>query len=132
MTHILGKAALALALMFAAVPVPAAEPAQNTSYGYAQVLRVEPVYEVRTVQAVDPECLRPERGRAPPGRAVGGCVPRSVTVRRIVAYDVEYSYKGETYMSRLSFDPGSRLRIRISVTPDESSAPRRVAPTLDG
>lgn len=39
--------------------------------------------------------------------------------RRLTGYDVEYQYKGETYMSRLAGDPGNRLRIRVSVTPDE-------------
>ena len=37
--------------------------------------------------------------------------------RRINGYDVEYRYRGETYMSRLSFDPGERIRVRVSVTP---------------
>lgn len=41
--------------------------------------------------------------------------------RRIVGYDVEYQYKGDTYMSRLDYDPGSRLRIRVSVTPEETA-----------
>lgn len=40
--------------------------------------------------------------------------------RRLVGYDVEYSYKGETYMSRVAEDPGNRLRIRVSVTPAEA------------
>ena len=39
--------------------------------------------------------------------------------RRIAGYDVEYTYKGENYMSRLPYDPGNRLRVRVSVTPDE-------------
>ena len=43
------------------------------------------------------------------------------TERRTVAYDVEYQYKGETFMSRLARDPGSRLRIRVAVSPDESA-----------
>ncbi|KFN49379.1 glycine zipper 2TM domain-containing protein [Arenimonas composti] len=38
--------------------------------------------------------------------------------RQVVGYDVEYMYKGEKYMSRLPWDPGNRLRIRVSVTPD--------------
>lgn len=42
--------------------------------------------------------------------------------RRVVGYDVEYMYKGEKYMSRLPYDPGNRLRIRVSVTPDDSAA----------
>ncbi|KFN41107.1 glycine zipper 2TM domain-containing protein [Arenimonas oryziterrae] len=41
--------------------------------------------------------------------------------RRVVGYDVEYVYKGEKYMSRLPYDPGNRLRVRVSVTPEISS-----------
>lgn len=41
--------------------------------------------------------------------------------RQVVGYDVEYMYKGEKYMSRLPYDPGNRLRIRVSVTPDSSA-----------
>jgi len=119
---------LALAA-FAGAGAAAAEAAANTSYGYAQVLRVEPVYELRTVQAVDPECLRPTSAPAPPGRAIGSCQPHAVQVRRIVAYDVEYSFKGETYMSRLKQDPGSRLRVRVTVVPDDDGAPPSVAPS---
>ncbi|MEO7065572.1 MAG: glycine zipper 2TM domain-containing protein [Rhodanobacter sp.] len=37
--------------------------------------------------------------------------------RRIVGYDVEYRYRGDVYMSRLSYDPGERLRVRIRVDP---------------
>ena len=44
---------------------------------------------------------------------------------RVVGYDVEYMYKGEKYMSRLPFDPGNRLRIRVSVTPDSVSTAGR-------
>lgn len=43
----------------------------------------------------------------------------------VVGYDVEYMYKGEKYMSRLPYDPGNRLRIRVSVTPDDGAAPAR-------
>ena len=42
---------------------------------------------------------------------------------RVVGYDVEYMYKGEKYMSRLPFDPGNRLRIRVSVTPAIAGTP---------
>lgn len=37
--------------------------------------------------------------------------------RRINGYDVEYRFRGETYMSRLNYDPGERMRVRVSVTP---------------
>ncbi len=41
---------------------------------------------------------------------------------QVVGYDVEYMYKGEKYLSRLPYDPGNRLRVRVSVTPDTSDA----------
>ena len=45
--------------------------------------------------------------------------------QRVVGYDVEYMYKGEKYMSRLPYDPGNRLRIRVSVVPDDAGAVAR-------
>ena len=44
---------------------------------------------------------------------------------RLVGYDVEYMYKGEKYMSRLPYDPGNRVRVRVSVTPDSISTAGR-------
>ena len=44
--------------------------------------------------------------------------------RQVVGYDVEYMYKGEKYMSRLPYDPGNRLRIRVAVSPDETGYAR--------
>lgn len=111
-------------LAMAPVAATAREPSANTSYGYAQVLRVEPVYEVRTVQTIDPDCLRPG---AQVVRVPADCQPHPQQVRRIVAYDVEYTYKGDTYMSRLDRDPGNRLRVRVSVTPVTSRGPEPVA-----
>jgi uncharacterized protein YcfJ len=40
---------------------------------------------------------------------------------KVVGYDVEYMYRGEKYMSRLAYDPGNRLRVRVSVMPDETA-----------
>lgn len=37
--------------------------------------------------------------------------------RQISGYDVEYRYRGDVYLSRLDYDPGERLRIRVSVMP---------------
>lgn len=37
--------------------------------------------------------------------------------RRISGYDVEYRYRGEVFKSRLNYDPGERLRVRVSVAP---------------
>ena len=46
------------------------------------------------------------------------CQPGQVVdQRQIIGYDVEYRYHGDIYMSRLSYDPGERLRVRVSVSP---------------
>jgi uncharacterized protein YcfJ len=37
--------------------------------------------------------------------------------RHIAAYDVEYRYRGDVYTSRLTYDPGDRIRVKVSVTP---------------
>ena len=37
--------------------------------------------------------------------------------RRIVAYDIDYRFRGEVYSARLNYDPGDRLRVRVEVTP---------------
>jgi uncharacterized protein YcfJ len=100
---------------------------ENTSYGYAQVTRVEPVVAMRRVETLDPDCLRPAGPRGVV-KVPTGCAPKPVVVRTVVAYDVEYAYTGETYMSRLDHDPGSRLRVRVSITPDEDAPPETVAP----
>lgn len=38
---------------------------------------------------------------------------------RIEGYDVEYVYEGRHYHTRLPYDPGERIRIRVDVTPAE-------------
>lgn len=45
--------------------------------------------------------------------------------RQVAGYDVEYMFKGEKYMSRLAYDPGNRLRVRVAVTPDDDSSGAR-------
>jgi uncharacterized protein YcfJ len=85
---------------------------ENVTYGYAQVLRADPVYETL-------------RTHVPEKRCDPGC--RTVQVerieRRITGYDVEYRYMGETYMSRLPYDPGSRVRLRVSIVPEDERPP---------
>lgn len=39
------------------------------------------------------------------------------TEQRLVGYDVEYRYMGEIYYSQMDIDPGSKLRIKISIEP---------------
>lgn len=42
-----------------------------------------------------------------------------VSERRIIGYDVQYRYRGDVYMSHLDYDPGERMRVRVSVAPAE-------------
>jgi uncharacterized protein YcfJ len=153
-------------------PAPPADDG-NTHYGWADVLRVDPVYSVARVETPRQDCydqpvVRQERGTgsaagtilgavvggvlgstvgkgdgrtaatvagAVAGGAVGNSASRTgdrvyegsetrcrnvATVteqRRISGYDVEYRYRGEVYVSRLNYDPGERLRVRVAVAP---------------
>jgi len=38
--------------------------------------------------------------------------------RPLLGYDIEYRYRGEVYASRLNYDPGERLRVRVDVSPE--------------
>lgn len=162
--------ALLLSLALVLPGLVGAEPIEeNVTYGYAQVLRVTPVYASYRVRVPEQRCesVSGRDGGDPTGGTVVGAVVggalgnqvgkgdgrkaatvagaviggtigrridrnngsaggtrcRTVEVerdeRRVAGYDVEYQFRGETYMSRLDRDPGSRLRIRISVTPDD-------------
>ena len=141
----------------------------NVTYGYAQVLRASPVYELVRVRVPEQRCegtpgrsdgtagtvagalvggaLANQVGKGDgrkastiAGAVIGGAIGRRIDSnnsiagtgrcrmlevereeRRLAGYDVEYQYKGETYMSRLAADPGIRLRIRIAVSPDDPS-----------
>jgi uncharacterized protein YcfJ len=112
--------AFVLPLLLAASFVLHAEDGQpNVRVEYAQVLRVEPVYQTLRAQAVEQRCENPAEaaGVAPTNR---NCRPVRVEreFRRPVAYDVDYIHRGVKYRSRLPVDPGKRLRVRITVTPD--------------
>ena len=153
---------------------PPPPPNANTHYGWADVLRVDPIYRVIQVERPQQECYnqpveRVDRRGSAAGTVIGAIVGgvlgntvgkgdgrRAATVvgavaggaignkvgsredsvqqgsvtqcqnvsevheeRRIVAYNVEYRYHGDVYVSRLPYDPGDRLRIRISVSPVE-------------
>lgn len=45
--------------------------------------------------------------------------------RRPIAYDVDYVYKGVKYRSRLPEDPGNRLKLRVSITPELGEGPEQ-------
>lgn len=110
---------------------------ENVRFAYAQVLRVTPVYQTLTATRVEQRCDQSPKPNSEDSRlsrvvgAVKGVLGRaeddpasdcrSIPVerefRRPIAYDVDYTYKGAKYRSRLPEDPGNRLRIRVSVTP---------------
>jgi uncharacterized protein YcfJ len=102
---------------------------ENVTWAYAQVLRVSPVYRTVQVPTTEQHCDVPPapQAGARAAREAAGCrtVPVVYQERRLVGYDVEYAYKGEKYMSRLAADPGSRLRIRIAVLPDDPAVDHR-------
>ena len=144
-------------------------PQENVTYGYAQVMRVDPVYQTVS-QRSNPQRCESRNGRGNGGDPTGGTVLGAVVggllghqagkgdgrkaatiagavaggaigrnidknnnsdpqgydcsdsgsyeTREIIGYDVEYQYKGERYVSRLPYDPGNRVRVRVSVMPD--------------
>ncbi len=168
---LMGIAATAAAQAYPPPPPPP-DNGGNVHYGWADVLRVDPVYA--TVAGPPPQqCYQQQvvtqdhdhTGGTVLGAIVGGVLGHTIgkgdgrtaatvagavaggaignrvsaandrtyvdpqTVchpvdnyapqQRIVAYDVEYRYRGDVYVSRLGFDPGERLRVRISVAPAE-------------
>jgi uncharacterized protein YcfJ len=38
---------------------------------------------------------------------------------RTIGYDVTYDYRGRNYTSMMAHDPGQRVRLRVSVEPDQ-------------
>ena len=124
-------------------------PTENVRYDYAQVLRVEPVYQTLTASGMEQQCDGQAAAATPPAKGLSRIVGkvrdalsthdraapppsadtancRMVRVqrefRRPIAFDVDYMYKGMKYRSRLSEDPGNRLRVRVSVTPVAAAA----------
>lgn len=138
-------------LLFAglAVAQKQSNPAVGTAedsvhFGWADVLRVDPVHESGRGPNKHEECVKqPVQRSEHSSNSVGGAVGNGVVRRNgesyvatethcapatednardpqhVVAYDVEYRYRGEIYMARLSYDPGDRLRVRVSVLPAE-------------
>ena len=114
-------------------------PQENVRFDYAQVLAVEPVYQVlratRTERVCDAKApsgngitrvVSAVKERLPGGttreeRVAGLSNCRMAPVvreyRRAIAYDVDYSYKGSKFRTRMDRDPGNRLRVRVSITP---------------
>lgn len=128
-------------LAFAAAPALAQQntiiQTENVRFTWAQVLQVTPVYQTLTVTRMEQQCdqtPRPDTEDSRLSRVVGAvkdalgaeegkepakcrAVPVEREFRRPIAYDVDYTYRGAKYRSRLPEDPGNRLRIRVSVMP---------------
>jgi len=157
-----------LALLVLGMPASAAD----TRYGYADVLRVDPLYE--TIRYTEPredcydqEVIRRQGGDGSGGAVLGAIIGAAVgnqigkgdgrraataagaiaggaighntqrnnqreyasmerrcrlveverEERRIAGYDVEYRYRGENYVTRMDYDPGDKLRVRVTVAP---------------
>lgn len=151
-------------------PPPPPGQAPNIHYGWADVLRVDPVYAA--VAQPPPQQCYPQtvirqdnnhtggtvlgaivggvlgstvgkgdgrKAATVAGAVAGGAIGNRVSAandrsyttqqtvcrpvdnyappQQIVAYDVEYRFRGEVYMSRLPYDPGERLRVRVTVAP---------------
>ena len=105
---------------------------ENVRTEYGQVLRAEPIYETQAETWLERQC---EDGNnrflsriadavkdvLKPGKsdAQSGCrdVPVERKFRRLAAYQVDYIYKGTKYRSRLPYDPGNKIKLRVSVAP---------------
>ncbi len=150
---------------------PVAGPDDNAHFGWADVLRADPVQGIVRTNVPQQQCYDQQVVQRDPGNSaagtvlgaviggvlghtigkgdgrvaatvggavVGGAVGNHVSdhggdyatnqtscqtvntvsdQRRIIGYDVEYRYRGEVYTSRLNYDPGERLRVRVQVQP---------------
>jgi len=110
---------------------------ENVRIDTAQVMRVQPIYQVLRATRMEPRCPGESgddgkglskivgavkgainrKPAAPADKANCEMVPVVREFRRPIAYDVDYVYRGTKYRSRLPFDPGNRMRVRVSVVP---------------
>lgn len=116
---------------------------ENVRMDVAQVMRVRPVFQTLRATRMEPRCAQPAEDPKGLSRLVGAVkgvlerdgqasansgdcelVPVQREFRRPIAYDVDYVYRGMKYRSRLPYDPGNRLRVRVSVMPHIPTAER--------
>ena len=172
------RVALAGSLLACLAPV-SAQGNENVSFAFADVLRVDPVYETVRFREPQEDCYEQpvvyrersggdgtggtiagaiiggvlgnqvgggdgRKAATVAGAIIGGAVGRDIDKRnggpirehesterrcriidvereerRIAGYDVEYRLRDEIYFSRMSFDPGNKLRVRVAVSPAE-------------
>ena len=123
--------ALMLAAPFASAQQAVLVPTENVRIEYGQVLRAEPIYETRSETWLERQCpdgrnrllsriAGAVKDALKPGKSEEGeChdVPVEREFRRLAAYEVDYMYKGSKFRSRMPYDPGNRIKLRVSVTP---------------
>jgi uncharacterized protein YcfJ len=119
-------------------------PQENVRFDYAQVLEVSPVFQTLRATRMERVC---DAKQASGGLSkvvsavkdrIGGATTREEReaglsncrqapvvreYRRPIAYDVDYVYKGSKFRTRLAQDPGNRLRVRVSITPQPMADP---------
>ncbi|MGY0633223.1 hypothetical protein [Luteimonas sp. A478] len=126
-----------------APPVPGAQ--ENVRIEFARVLAAEPVHQIlratsmverceaaspvaedgerrglqRVVGAVRDVLSSDDKVEEVDASAGGECrmVPVEREFRRPIGFDVDYVHRGVKYRSRMPYDPGNRVRVRVSVTP---------------
>ena len=120
-------------------------PQENVRFDYAQVLAVNPVFQTLRATRMERVCDVKQPSANGLSRVVSvvkdrlagtttkeereagldncrmGPVVREY--RRPIAYDVDYIYKGSKFRTRLAEDPGNRLRVRVSITPQPMANP---------
>ena len=119
-------------------------PQENVRFDYAQVLEVSPVFQTLRATRMERVCDA-KQGSGGLSKVVsavkdriGGATTKEERdagltncrqapvvreYRRPIAYDVDYVYKGSKFRTRLAQDPGNRLRVRVSVTPQPMPGP---------
>lgn len=120
-------------------------PQENVRFDYAQVLEVSPVYQTLRATRMERVCDAKRTSGGGLSKVVsevkdriGGATTREEReaglsncrlapvvreYRRPIAYDVDYVYKGSKFRTRLAQDPGNRLRLRVSITPQPVAGP---------
>lgn len=120
-------------------------PQENVRFDYAQVLEVSPVFQTLRATRMERVCDAKQGAGGGLSKVVsavrdriGGATTREEReaglsncreapvvreYRRPIAYDVDYVYKGSKFRTRLAQDPGNRLRVRVSITPQPMAGP---------
>ena len=135
-----------------ALPAPPPPmPQENVRIEFARVLAAEAVFQTLRATSMVEHCdpaspVEEDAGRRGLSRVVGAVrdvltpdeddkreadpavaaecrmVPVEREFRRPIGYDVDYVHRGVTYRSRMPYDPGNRVRVRVSVTPVVNAA----------